>query len=276
MMKLTYHEKVLKLVEQEFLNIFKIGFEEGKFNKEFDIEDNVILGLYNGMIKRIDSIFTLYSVDKFTGCESIARSAFEAKVFLLYILERHTVDRAKAYHYSSKFKTIRLGKDLLDTGVKGVKIREFLNISLNEFKEQFEVKLNEDIERVTEKYNEYIGKNKNWYQYKGNNNNLRELCESLGIAIEYDLLFKFFSDETHSKDAANQFKITPVAEEEKIGLIEFNERNIDHVISFCLLSLVDITRMILRYYNLSVRKRKFDQRVELIYRTYNTNALINS
>lgn len=269
-MKITYQGKLLKLVEDELLNIFQMVFEKQRYNKVFDIEDYVILGLYDAMISRTDSILTLYASDKIAGCESIARGILEARVFLLYIFDKHTKDRANAYFYSTKYKEIKLGQDILDEGQKGEKIREFLNISLEEFKQEFGEKFSIDKERITEKYNQYVGRNKKtWYQYKDKNKNLRELCESLGIVEEYDVLFKIFSDEAHSKDAARQFNITPVFREQGIGLIEFSSKNIEYVISYCLLNLINMTRKVLHYYNLAVQKRTFIQKVEYIYTSYN-------
>lgn len=109
-MELKHYGKILTLIEKEFLKIFELIFEKKTSKRVFDIEDNVILGLYDGMIKRTDTILTLYSLDKSIGCQSIARSIFEAKVFLIYILEKYTKDRARAYHYSCKYKTMKLGR----------------------------------------------------------------------------------------------------------------------------------------------------------------------
>jgi len=262
-MDIQFSKELLKQVDVVVKTILDKKFTSLKYPKDFDIEDYVILGLFDGIVSRFDSILYLAEADKLFGIEAIARGILEAHAYLIYILEKDKdiVKRSKAYFYSVKKKELDIYQGIIAEDAKSIELRRFLNISKEKFIEEFEDKVNE----MHEKFIKYVGKKKkNWYQSEKGNNNFRELCESLGLGEEHYLLFKLFSTETHAKDGGKQFAFEEA--DEKISSIYKIEKNIEHVITYGSLTLIELTRKLYKYYGLDREKKLFNQKMEFKYK----------
>ncbi|MEY2371031.1 MULTISPECIES: DUF5677 domain-containing protein [Lysinibacillus] len=260
-MDIKFGKELLKEVDVVVKKVLDKKFTNPKYPKDFDIEDYVILGLFDGIVSRFDSILYLAEADKFFGIEAIARGILEAHAYLIYILEKDTVKRSKAYFYSVKKKELDIYNGIIAEDVEGIELRRFLNISKEKFIEEFEDKANEMHEKIIK----HIGiKKKNWYQSEKGNNNFRELCESLGLGEEHYLLFKLFSTETHAKDGGKQFVFEEA--DEGISSIYIIEKNIEHVITYCSLTLIELTRKLYKYYGLDRERKLFNQKIEFKYK----------
>lgn len=260
-MDYKFENELLGNTENVIGQIIEKKFVKPSYPKQFDVDDYVILGLYDGIVSRFDSIIYLAEADKVIGVESIARAILEAHAFLIYIIERDTLKRAKAYFYSVKKKEVGIYKDLIREDEKGNKIRKYLNVSKKELVDRFSAKSNE----LEEKYGKYVGvKKKNWYQHERKNNNFSELCESLGLGEKHYMLFKMFSTEAHAKDAGKQFKFDKSNDEVSLMYIL---KNIEHVINYGALTLIEVTRLLYKYYGLDREKRMFDQNIAFKYKS---------
>lgn len=269
-MDLTSSKKIIEIAEFELVNIFKSVFENPQKYRVFDIEDSVILGLLKMIISNTGSIVCLYENNLTAGCENITRSVFEGSTYLKYILKQHTTDRARGYFYSNKYKEVKLKNSLLDTGETGKSIRKFMNKNLSEISQDLQ-KLNTSYEEeIILNYKKYNGQKKVWYEHNGKQKNFLQLCISLDLQAEYQLLFKLFSDEVHAMSAAKQFKISAVKEIEGMGFIEFKERDEDLVLRFCLTTIIESVRSVLKWYGLSHATKRFDGKVKFQYQVKQT------
>lgn len=261
-MDYKFEKELIGNTEKVIEQIIEKKFVKPSYPKKFDVDDYVILGLYDGIVSRFDSIIYLAEADKVFGVESIARAILEAHAFLIYIIERDTLKRAKAYFYSVKKKEVGIYKDLIREDEKGNNIRKYLKVSKMDLVDRYSAKSNE----LEKKYEKYVGvKKKNWYQYDRKNNNFSELCESLGLGEKHYLLFKMFSTEVHAKDAGKQFEIDKSNDE--IGLIYMTLKNIEHVINYGALTIVEVTRLVYKYYGLESEKSKFNKNIEFKYKS---------
>ncbi|MFJ8103924.1 DUF5677 domain-containing protein [Lysinibacillus sp. NPDC096212] len=151
---IKFGKELLKQIDVVVKKVLDKKFTNPKYPKDFDIEDYVILGLFDGIVSRFDSILYLAEADKLFGIEAIARGILEAHAYLIYILEKDIVKRSKAYFYSVKKKELDIYQGIIAEDVKGIELRQFLNISKEKFIEKFEDKVNE----MHEKFIKYVGK----------------------------------------------------------------------------------------------------------------------
>ena len=264
-MNYKFEKELISNTENVIEKIMEQKFVKPSYPKKFDVDDYVILGLYDGIVSRFDSIIYLAEAEKFFGVESIARGILEAHAFIIYIMERDTINRAKAYYYSVKKKEIGLYKDLIREDEKGNKIRNYLNVSRNEIVDRFSMQSKE----LEEKSLKYVGKNKkNWYQIEKKNNNFSELCENLGLGEQHYLLFKMFSTEAHAKDAGKQFEFDKSNDD--IELMYMTLKDIRHVIYYGALTVIEVTRLVYKYYGMDREKRIFNVNIGNKYKSINS------
>lgn len=122
---------------------------QSSLTNTFGFEDNAILGIYLSLLDKVDSILTLYESHKSGGCESIARSILEAKVYLFYILKqpKHIAQKAEAYSVARKVDLFNLYRTLTSHDNVGKRLRSFLGITHDEIiKNNRKVFLNQETE----------------------------------------------------------------------------------------------------------------------------------
>lgn len=239
------------------------SFEDNE-HKEFDLHDGVIIGLLEEIIGKIKSLEILVTKENFNAIDTIMRSTFEAYVYLMFILEKDTEKRAKAYAFKSKLDELKLFELYTGNDSEGKSIRRFLNIPQEEI-----LRLNS---RITPEYiNQYKEKYKNlykpsemkkkWYNFNGKTNNFEQLCKSIKKEEEYHLIYRFFSKDVHSSRALS--RVRAKENEIQIGIFDANPSlHINLSTSF----LLESGKAVLEYYNLKKALTLFKSNIRINYR----------
>ncbi len=183
-----------------------------------------VLALVRHVIESLDGVALMVSKGGSHACQPSLRSALEATLGVLYILVTDTERRALAYAVAHAHKRIKLYDRLDPTTAAG-----------QEFRRQLEGDLFEDFFNRLPLVNyaarianlqamlarrEYAPVEAEWQRLKaahhrrqdpawhslfGGPGNVRELAARLKCAGMYELLYRFWSDETHAGNALEGF-----------------------------------------------------------------------
>ncbi|WP_375200787.1 DUF5677 domain-containing protein [Lysinibacillus sp. RS11] len=194
-----------------------------RFNGEkyLDFEDEVIIGLFSSIVKKSKSLIVLANEGSLIGTEAVMRSIFEARIYLIFILQKHTRERTKAYSLSAKIQIYKqtelMQKKLTAEAMKqlGVTIEELERAKPTDYdkiRNEY-LELTKRFEKVRENkskpgtFHEKTGDKtgEKWYKAGGDFNNFQDLCFELGYIAEYVIVFKTWSTEVHSRDAKRVF-----------------------------------------------------------------------
>ncbi|QNK89422.1 hypothetical protein H7992_07080 [Sporosarcina sp. resist] len=250
-MSLAVAKSAIKSSEKLFQRVIGKFPDESYLNKE----DIVIIGLFIGIIKRSQSLLVLCESKYYSGTDSILRSIFESKVYLDFILKKHTKDRAKAYEYSLRiqhYKRIEwLQKQDENVLLSKMNLKKE---SLESFKPGDHEEIKEEYFDLTKRYSkkekaDYGGSK--WYKVGGNIDTFEGLCESLGqdCLMEYFIAFKTWSEEVHGRDAKRFFEHAEGSL--VIGGADYNDESIFKWITK--LSM-DASELMARKYNIPYEK----------------------
>lgn len=240
------------------------------FEKEISIRDTEwsyidasLIGLLENLNNMASSIIVLQNASSFAGIESLLRITFENYIFLKYILEKDSLNRATAYSLSDiKFQK-RYFDLLIDPGRKGKDIRNLLSTSIEEVQESSRSFSNpEFIAKLDKRYTDCFSGHapKVWYNYDNKTANFEQLCNKMGETTMYNILYRVFSRETHSAKANDLFSYTPDSVAVKSPTIskELTESAVG-------LFLVESIRGIYNHYNLRSQLTQFNITIKYNY-----------
>ncbi|PAD67013.1 hypothetical protein CHH83_20820 [Bacillus sp. 7586-K] len=256
--------KILIETDKVTKNVLKKCFEINYPEKEINIHDAMILGLLEDMIGKTKSLVTLIQNQDYNVLAAITRMIFESHIYLKFILDKETVNRASSYFFSMKIDEIKLFDSLIEQSLVGREIRKFLSIDRTKFLEQNSKHINEQYRRDVE--HDYLkalnlkSKKDKWYNYNGKIRSFRDLCKHLNMEKEYVLLYKTFSKEIHSQEALKYFSF----EKNMITVLE-KQDNSELYTSSVSLFLIETVRAIYTYYDLYKDKREFNNILKLNY-----------
>lgn len=240
-----------------------------KFNKEketlqFDIQDMVIMGLFEDILGKIKTLKTLFEVNQLDAINIILRSAFEGYVYLSFILEKDTVNRAKAYAYKNKIEEIKILKSLTENNSTGKKMRKYIGRSIEEINVMYSQIITEDsYKKMQNKYKElYSSKElkKFWYDFDDKTKSFEQLCIKMDMEEKYSLIYRLFSKDVHSNRALSKVKISE--NEVVVGLFD-NDMELQKSLSG--LILIEIVRDIFTNYNLKKDLSLFNYNININY-----------
>lgn len=238
-------------------------FEE-KQTKEFGIHDGVIIGLLEEVLGKLKSLKILIENENFDSNDIVMRSAFEAYVYLFFILEDDTEKRARAYAYKNKVEEIKLFEQMTEGSRKGNAIRGYLGITLEEVLANNPQINSEYIIRIKEKYENLFSPKemkKTWFDFDNKTKNFEQLCTKMGMEVEYNLIYRIFSKDVHSNRALSRLKFT----EKEVSVGVFDKGTLLHR-NMASLILVKLGRKVLQYYKLQNDLNLFNANVRVNYK----------
>lgn len=257
--------KMLKVVLRESDKISEKvidSFTTDKANKEFDIQDGVIIGLFENIIAKTKSLIHLLDSQNYDASDLIARAIFESHVYLKFILEENEIQRAKAYAYGSKISDYKLLDRILEESKVGRELRDFLGKTEEEIKKDHSNAMDDqERDRVTSEYLALLNAKKtktNWYDFDGKTTSFEILCGKMGMMKEYELLYRIFSKDVHSNRALARIK----ASENEIQIGNFDVDPKLHI-SLVALFLMESARSVLGYYKLKNDLRSFNAMLQV-------------
>ncbi|MFE4428818.1 DUF5677 domain-containing protein [Peribacillus butanolivorans] len=251
--------KYLKKLKQEADSVTERVLENNFAinEKQFDIPDVAIIGLFEDMTGKINSLITLLDQKSFNGVDSLTRMTFENFVFLKFILQKDTVKRGKSYFYSLKIRQMKFFNDMSEQSLKGSEIRKYLSLTVEDLNKQFpELTDRSKIDEVEENFiNSLNHKNikAKWYNHNGKIGNFEILCNHLDLQRDYFLLYRTFSSEVHALEAMKYFKL-------ERGTLEVYKKKVDIETNVNIASnlLLEIIREVYSYYNLKGDLKRFN------------------
>lgn len=221
--------------------------------KNYELIDNVLMGIYRRTIGKLQSLACLYNSDSFEGTDAIFRSLFEEKVTIQLILKKESNIRAKAYNLSilvqniHKFKELaELPEELIEKYLSNRKIDlsiDYMKLHSNEIKEY---------ERLTSRYTgKPDRKGEKWYKSCGNLSNFKDVCTYLGNETEtfYQVAYKVWSYDAHGKDVLSYI-------EQDIEELQLEPKAIDkeEYEGWIIILGTSLFQILSKYYNIPVKK----------------------
>jgi hypothetical protein len=183
-----------------------------------------VLALARHVIESVDGVSLMVSKGGSYACQPLLRSALEATLGVLYILESDTERRALAYAVCHAHKRIKLYDRLDPTTQAGQEFRRLLDGDMFEdffnklplidypariaglqamFARAEYVPIEAEWQRLKAAHPRR--QDPDWYSLFGGPKNVRELAIRLKYAGMYELLYRFWSDEVHAGNALESF-----------------------------------------------------------------------
>lgn len=220
---------------------------------KFKVEDMAILGLFNTIIEKSNSIKILYDNEQYAGTDALLRSIYEASIYLQFLLEKYTRDRCMAYYLSLQLKEIEIAETIHSDKPLGNLIRK--NIENAGYSAEIELlEEKEKISKIKEDYKKLTNANKSskWMRVQKKCNNqkdrlgsFRDICEYLGdeSLVEYEMYYRVLSNEVHPKDIKQYYsrEVTELTlgKKKKSNLVEVMTQNI----------VIQSAKLVADYYN---------------------------
>jgi hypothetical protein len=175
-----------------------------------------ILMLVHHAIESLDGVSILVSKGGSHPCQPLLRSALEAVLGVLYILEKDTKQRALAYQVAHAHKKIKLYDRLDPTTQAGKELRKLLAGDMMEgffnalpflnypkmIANLQAMLVKPDFQPIEAEWQRLKALNKKrdpeWYSLFGGPRNVRELAVHLGMAGMYEFLYRFWSESVHA------------------------------------------------------------------------------
>lgn len=264
-MKLKLLKKLHDEAELVTQNVFSNYFDINQPEKQFDVHDAAIIGLLEDMIGKTNSLILLLEHESFNGADSLTRMMMENFIYLKFILQKDTVNRARSYYFSLKVRQVKFYKQMIEQSVLGSELRKYLNLSVDKINEKFPKLADESIVEVLEQ--NYLNslnhkdQRQKWYSIKKEINSFRALCGYLGFEKEYVLLYQSFSGEVHALEAANYFEF-----EEDMVMVQRKEGEIATHVTIVSRFLLEVIKNVYSYYNLKDDLKKFNTSLKLNYK----------
>ncbi|WP_236610228.1 DUF5677 domain-containing protein [Planococcus halocryophilus] len=231
-------------------------------NNEFELHDGVIIGLFEDLIAKINSLKVLIDAKCYDSHDIISRSIFEAHVYLKYILSQDTKERGSAYAKSAKLSEFKLYDKLIEESKVGKDLRESLGMSIDDLKNG-DLSVSDEAHRseVTNDYLNLLNTSSAktlWYNADGKTGSFEQLCIKQGLRNEYEILYRIFSRDVHSNNALSRLKISN-------NMVQVGNFNIDPKLNtnMSAIFLVESSRSVMEYYKLKQPLRSFNTMLKI-------------
>ncbi|MBU5214936.1 DUF5677 domain-containing protein [Heyndrickxia oleronia] len=256
-------KKLLKEATKSTELVFSKAFPDE--NSKFDIHDGVILGLFEDMIKKIESLVFLIDNEKFASTDSITRNIMENYVYLRTIFSNDYKLYTRSYFASIKLKETKDYKKIISQDKTGNEIRNKIGTSISDLKKLVDFENPDDrIQDIKDRYSDVFNlrkENQNWYNLDGKTKNFEQLCIKNNLIAEYELAYRILSKEVHAMDIFKRFDIY----ENLVHLLE-DSKDTKMLIAIVSKFLLDTIESLYQFYNLRDELKKFKTLLKLNYR----------
>lgn len=213
-----------KLIDKLFEN-------NSVFSKqELTPSDVAIISLYYSALSNAKAIKLLTDNDLTNVTDTLLRTFLEQSVYLTYIFQKNTKDRAELLFFYEKMnshtKALNMVKRLTNKKLAQNMQREIDNQIKNDPSETSS--LEESTKQFEKRYDELFPRNilnrdkikQHWYNAEPNfkNTSFNQLCNSLGIKDLYLGMYAPYSDNTHGVNGIANFKVKPNGNEYNITI----------------------------------------------------------
>lgn len=188
-----------------------------KRGKKLELTDGAIIGMYEQIMQKSEDLYYLIENERYASGSILLRVIFEEYVYLRFILTKraNVNELAESYFRYTRLQENEIYNAIISNSEIGEKVRNTLGFqdiqsakdSLNSNSKNNSFSTFEDFyDDLSKKYKKIRpdiitkkGKIKEriWYNYNGQINNLRDLCKHLDIENLYVLVYKVFSANTH-------------------------------------------------------------------------------
>lgn len=233
------------------------SLENNADNKQFEIYDAVILGLFEDLIAKVNSLKVLIDNNCYDSLDVISRSAFEAHVYLKYILSQDTQARSAAYAKSAKLSEFRLYDQLTEENKSGKELREYIGLTNEKIKATNLSPSDEDYRnKLTNDYLKLLNTASTktvWFNSDGRTGNFEQLCNKQGLKNEYELVYRIYSRDVHSLKALSRLKLSD-------NEVQIGNFNVDPSLNtnMSALFLMGSSRSVMEYYGLKKTLNSFN------------------
>lgn len=181
--------------------------------KSSEIYHSTIILLTRHVIEYVDGVAPLISQGGSQPCLPLLRSALEATMGVMYILQADTKRRALAYQVAHIHRMLKLYEEVDPTTDEGKKLRAYLGAEADELFRNVPIEFYPKMLTQVRTLNglltsgdyapieqEWQTKKKEpaWYSLFGGPQNARELASKVGWALMYSFAFRNWSDEVHA------------------------------------------------------------------------------
>ncbi|PLR72267.1 DUF5677 domain-containing protein [Bacillus sp. UMB0728] len=261
--------KLLKLLHAEAelvtQNVLQKHFDINKPEKQFDVHDAAIIGLFEDMIGKTNSLILLLDNKSFNGADSLTRMMMENFIYLKFILQKDTIGRGKSYFYSLKLRQVKFFNQMVEQSLMGGELRKYLNFTIDMLNTKFPKMADKDFtDELKQNYLNSLNHKdlkQKWYSISKEINNFRALCKYLKYEKEYILLYQSLSSEVHALEAANYFKF-----DENYVEVYRKEGEIETHVAVVSRFLNDIIKEVYSYYGLKEDLKNFNTRLTINYK----------
>lgn len=185
---------------------------ENVFNNN-EIDDYVRLVtscLLRQIIELLDATAILIKKSSSEPCNLLIRGLFESYLFIKFLLEKNSKERAKVYYVCYFMKKREWEEKRDPASIAGEKLQEKLindgysdehfsnQNSKTEIEKIDQILKNPLFDKIISKY-KLFKKKPHWYTLFTGYQNLYELAEKLKCSTHYDILYKYFSEYAHSE-----------------------------------------------------------------------------
>jgi hypothetical protein len=227
----------------------------------FDPVDDAIISLFNSIASKSEAISILNKKDKFSEISLIMRPFLEQYLYLIFILEKNTDQRAKAYLYNQRYGMLKKYKSYIENA-KDEKTKKEIKKIFTEVHEKSlsgRKTMEEDLEYFKEKYISIFpqlsksNQRRNWFNVELNGIcNFTDLIKYLGKDDLYWGIYNPMTYDTHGLSAPKNTHIKN-KNDQTFVLFEDADSKKNYLVVQKLLDEVSIN--ILNYYNLQKNKK---------------------
>ncbi|WP_057871090.1 DUF5677 domain-containing protein [Liquorilactobacillus ghanensis] len=218
----------LNSVVKDCQSVIEHVLEKIRSKRKIETFDIAILGLLISQRNKADSINILFENSKYSEIPILYRTFFEQEMYLKFIFQKNTIERAKVFYLHEKYlnvtKTDNIIKSLGKDSKKALHLKAIVDQKIKEDNSNFNnfEELYKDRCERYEKYFKGIEKKKirkkSWYSFENKSiSNMKNLMKSLGSGEFYDGTYGLSSDAVHGSNAPGILKLVDIDKEKSIG-----------------------------------------------------------
>lgn len=189
------------------------------------IENEMMIPLliHRHLLQKVDSIHSNIDAGTEDASKAIMRTLLENLIYLLFILDGDTEEKAKAYHLGwlksqlSHMQKVQVGhpkQPVIESFIGKDFYHAFPESEVTAEIESVKKKINEPWLRHTKKKWEKVERERrkrgdrrfvNWHSLFGKDT-IKQVAISVSMEAEYEVIYSIYSDETHSTNAMNMLE----------------------------------------------------------------------
>ena len=203
--------KILTRILNESEGALELIFDK-HFHKrqiKLEIEDAVLLGFFEDMVRKADIVKLLIEEEKGTSIDIISRSLLESYVYFKLLLKKDRRLYAQSFWLARNIKGMEMMKKVLEKNRNGQKLRELLGRQLEDIERDMNIiKAIKKVSDLKNKYSNILNRRNEkqaWYNLDGKTRNFEQLCRKMNLYAEYELVYRILSNEVHSTNILDRW-----------------------------------------------------------------------